>query len=389
MTNPRHLSFRSVAPKLRSAGVGVALLAVVSPMPAAEPAPQFVFIGTNGAGPGTGIARATFNAETGTLTKPELVAVTSDPAFLALDPDGRYLYAANTGTPGGVSAFAIEPATGDLTFLNDRSSPARGPSHVSVDRTGRFVFDANYGGGHIRAHALNADGSLGAQTAFIQHEGHSVHPQRQTKPYAHCIRIDPGNRFALVADLGLDQILAYRFDAATGALTPNDPPFAQLAPGAGPRHLTWHPNERFVYVVNELANTVTAFAWDGVRGALTALQTVATLPEDFTGNSTSAEIGVHPNGRFLYTSNRGHDSIARFAVDPVTGQLTPLGQVSSNGRTPRYFVFDLTSRWMIVTHHDSDTIVVFAVDPETGALTSHGDPVLWVKPYGIVLLPAS
>jgi len=376
-----------VVPWLGTGLLAVLPLSMSTTSEAATPESQFVFIGTNGAGPGTGIARATFDAETGTLSQPELVAVTSDPAFLALHPEGKYLYAANTGTPGGVSAFAIEPATGDLTFLNDRPSPARGPSHVSVDRTGHFVFDANYGAGHIRAHALNADGSLGAQTAFIQHEGHSVHP-RQTAPHAHCLRIDPSNHFALVADLGLDQVFVYRLDAATGTLAPNDPPFAELAPGAGPRHLTWHPNGRFVYVVNEIANTVTAFAWDGIRGALTALQTVPTLPEDFAGASTSAEIAVHPNGRWLYTSNRGHDSIAIFAVDSVTGRLIPRGQVSSRGRTPRYFVLDLTNRWMIVTHHESDNITIFAVDPDTGALTPHGEPVSWVKPFGIVLLPA-
>jgi 6-phosphogluconolactonase len=214
-----------------------------------------------------------------------------------------------------------------------------------------------------------------------------VHPQRQTKPYAHWMKVDSTNRFALVADLGLDLVLVYRFDAAIGTLAPNDPPFAQTAPGAGPRQLVWHPNLRWIYAINELANTVTGYTWDGTRGTLASFQSESSLPSGFSGTSSASEIAVHPNGEFLYASNRGHNSIAVFAIDENSGQLTPRGHVDSRGQTPRYFVFDLTQRWMIVTHHDSDNIVVFAVDAATGALTPHGEPVSWVKPYAIVLLP--
>lgn len=346
-----------------------------------------VYIGTNGAGPGTGIARARFDATTGTLSKPELAVITPDPAYLLLHPEGHTLYAANTGTPGGVSAFAIAPARGELTLRNGRPSPGRGPSHLGIDASGRFLFDANYGDGHVRVHALNVDGSLGEQTAFVQHEGHSVHPERQTRAHAHCVMTDPTNGFALVADLGLDQVVVYRFDASSGELTPSNPPFLKLPPGSGPRHLAWHSNGRWLYVVNELANTVTACRWDAARGALEPMQTVPTLPADFTASNTAAEIGVHPNGKFVYASNRGHDSIAIFAIDEASGKLSPLGHVSSRGKTPRYFAFDPTGRWMLVTNHDSDAIVTFAVDPETGALTPHGDMVSWARPHGIVLLP--
>jgi 6-phosphogluconolactonase len=256
-----------------------------------------------------------------------------------------------------------------------------------VDRTGRYVLNANYGGGYVEVHALGDDGRLGKRTASVQLEGSSVHPQRQTKAYAHWFGVDPTNRFALIADLGTDRIMVYRFDGDTGALTPNDPPFAKVRPGSGPRHLAWHPNGRWMYAVQELSNEVIAFAWDDQRGALTELHTAPTLPPDFQGTNTAAEIGVHSNGRFLYVSNRGHDSIAVFAIDPQSGKLERVQHVSSRGKTPRYFAFDPSNRWLIVNNQEGDNVVVFRVDPESGKLTPHGDPVRLVKPMAVAFLP--
>jgi 6-phosphogluconolactonase len=257
---------------------------------------------------------------------------------------------------------------------------------VSLDRSEKYVLNANYGGGYVEVHALAADGSLGERTAFVQLSGSSVHPQRQTKAYAHWFGVDPSNRFALVADLGTDRIMIYRFDGATGKLEPNDPPFAKVRPGSGPRHLAWHPNGRWMYAVQELSNEVIAFSWDANNGALTELQTVATLPSGFAGVNTAAEIGVHSNGRFLYISNRGHDSIAIYGIDPKSGQLQLIEHASSQGKTPRYFAFDPSHRWLLVNNQEGNNAVVFRVDADSGKLTPHGAPIPLVKPMGVLFL---
>jgi 6-phosphogluconolactonase len=358
--------------------------ALATPLAAAD---MHVFFGTHRSGPGIGFSKAHFDSDTGVLTKPEFVVEAQEPAFFVIHPDGRHLYSCNSGGPGGVSAYEIEPKTGHLTLLNKELSGGDDANYVCLDHTGRYLFVANYTGGSIAAFALKSDGSIGARTAFVQHTGRSIDPKRQTHPYAHSIIIDPGNRFVLVGDLGLDKVLVYRFEEKTGALTPNDPPFATVKPGAGPRHVTFHPNGRFVYVINEMGCTVTAFAWDATRGALAELQTISTLPADFKGTNTCAEIRVHPNGRFLYGSNRGHDSIAVFSVDPGSGRLALIGHVPSQGKTPRNFEFDPTTRWMIVTNHGSDNAVVFRVDDATGQLTPTGQPVPVPYPFCERFLP--
>lgn len=334
-----------------------------------------------------GIALARFDSSNGTLTPPTSAIAARDPAFMTFNPGGTHLYLCNTGTPGGLSAFRVESASGALELLNQVSAVGRGPSHVSVDRTGRYVLNANYGGGYVEVHALGKDGRIGKRTAFVQLEGSSVHPQRQTKAYAHWFGVDPSNRFALIADLGTDRIMIYRFDSATGALKPNGPPFAKVRAGSGPRHLAWHPNGRWLFAVQELSNEVVAFAWDTERGALTELQTSSTLPADFKDPNTAAEIAVHANGRFLYVSNRGHDSLAVFAIDANTGKLQAIEHVSSRGKTPRYFAFDPSHRWLIVSNQDGDNVVVFRVDGESGKLTPHGEPIRLAKPMGVAFLP--
>jgi 6-phosphogluconolactonase len=332
-----------------------------------------------------GIALAELDLSTGALSAPSMIMETRDPAHFTLSADGRHLYMCNTGTPGGVSAFEVDRKSGALKFQNYVESKGRGPSYVSVDGTGRYVLDANYGGGYVEVLGTQKDGSLAARTAFVQHVGSSVH-QRQDKPYAHWIRTDPSNRFALVADLGMDQIVVYRFDAATGGLTPNDPPFAKMTPGMGPRHLAFHPNGKWLYAIQELSNEVVALKWDGANGSLTPFQAVKTLADDFKGSNTAAEIAVRDDGQFVYASNRGEDSIVVYAVDANTGELTFRQRVSSAGKVPRYFALDPTNRWLVVSNQDGGNLVVFKVDNTTGEISQQGAPVPFARPMGVVFV---
>jgi 6-phosphogluconolactonase len=304
-----------------------------------------------------------------------------------IHPDGRHLYTCNAGSPGAVSVYEIKPHTGQLKFLNSAPVGGTDTSYVSLDQTGHYVLVASYSGGNIAIFAIKPDGSLGGRTAFVQDTGHSVNPQRQTRAYAHSIITDPSNRFVLVADLGVDKVFVYRFNENGGALTPNDPPCVDLTPGSGPRHVKFHPNGRWVYVISEIASTVTAFNWDSTNGTLAGFQTVSTLPADFKGVNTSAEIVVHPNGKFLYASNRGDNSLAVFAIDQSTGKLTPIEHVPSGGNMPRNFAFDPTGKWIICSNHDSDVAVVFRVDENTGKLTQTGQPVSVPNPFCERFLP--
>lgn len=345
---------------------------------------SLLFIGTQDPAK-MGIAVAEFDTQSGRLAAPRLAIETRDPAHLALSADGSRLYLCNTGTPGGVSAFAVEDRkTGALRFLNYKEVQGRGPSYISVDKTGRYVLNANYGGGYVQVHSLRADGSLDGQTALVEHEGSSVHPQRQNKPYAHYIRTDPSNRYALAADLGTDRIVVYRFDESAGTLSPNDPPFAKVTGGLGPRHLAFHPNGAWLYAVQELGNEITAFEWHAPTGTLKQFQSVKTLAAGFTGANTAAEIGVRSDGRFVYASNRGEDSIVVYAIDARTGELTLRQRVSSRGKVPRFFAFDPSEKWLVVANQEGGSLAVFAVDAQTGELTPHGEPVSLAKPMGLV-----
>jgi 6-phosphogluconolactonase len=341
----------------------------------------FVYCGTQRSGPNLGFSLAHFDTDSGVLTKPTFLTESPAPAYFVIHPDGRHLYTCNATSPGGVSAYEIEPHTGQLTFLNRVPAGGAGTCYVSLDKTGRFVLAANYASGNIAVFAIKADGSLGERTAFVQHTGSSVNPLRQTHAYAHSIIVDPSNRFALVADLGLDKVLVYRFNAQDGTLTPNDPPFAAVKPGSGPRHLTFHPNGRWVYVISEIASTVTALNWDSTKGSLAEFQTVSALPADFQGTNTSAEILAHPNGKFLYASNRGDDSLAVFAIDQTTGRLALVEHVSCGGKTPRFFTFDPTGKWLLCSNHGNDNTVVFRVEENTGHLTQTGMPVSVPYPF--------
>jgi 6-phosphogluconolactonase len=355
----------------------------------------WLFVGTYTpkGGPSKGIYRLELDLATGKLSKPELAAEAVNPSFLAIAPDGRHLYAVNEvgdykgERSGSLSAFALDAKTGALTALNQQTSKGDSPCHLTVDRQGKHALAANYGGGSACVVALKPDGSLGEVSAFVQHEGSSVNKKRQEAPHAHSINLDPANRFAFVADLGLDKILVYRYDASKGTLQPNDPPAADLAPGAGPRHFAFHPDGRRAYAINELDSTITAFDYDPARGVLTKRQTVSTLPkEGFKGNST-ADIHVHPSGKFLYGSNRGHNSIAVFTIDPKTGALIPSGHQRENIKTPRNFGIDPAGNFLIVANQGSDSLVVFRIDPGSGTLAPTGHTAAVPRPVCVRMLP--
>ncbi len=311
-------------------------------------------------GYGKGIYTAVFHASTGELTAPALDVASENPSFLAVSPDGRFLYAVNEVSDGRVSSFAIARRDGKLTPINSASAKGPGPCHLSLDNTGRSVLVANYSGGSVAVLPADREGHLGEATSFIQHAG--------AKPHAHWIALMPGNRVALVADLGLDQLLFYRFDATTQTLAPADPPSITLAKGSGPRHVAFHPSHGWFYVINELASTITVFPVKGTK----ELQTIKTLPADFSGQNSTAEIAVHPSGKFVYGSNRGHDSIAVFAVDQTAGTLTPVEHVATRGQMPRNFEIDPTGRWLLVANQKSDSIAVFRIDAVTGRLKPAG-----------------
>jgi 6-phosphogluconolactonase len=370
--------------------LAIAVAVAVSP---AAPKEMWVFFGTNVDQPGHGFSVARFNTRTGALTKPEFLQQSANPAFFVISPDGRHIYTVNEvntyqGQPTGfLSAYTVDPATAHMTLLNEQPSGGAGPAYLSLDRTGRYLFAANYAGSSLSAFALNPDGSIGKRTAFFQHTGSGFNPARQKAPHPHSIRMDPTNHFALVPDLGLDKIFIYRFDVSDGSLTPNDPPFVTVAPGAGPRHLDFDPAGRMVYVMTEMASEVAVFTWDSSHGSLTEVQTISSLPEGFTGKNTAAEIRVHPSGRFLYCTNRGDDSIAVFKVNPADGHLTFVERVPTQGKLPRNFDFDPTGHWLLVANYDSDNVVLFKIDLHTGKLTLHGVPVSAPDPFGVRFLP--
>ncbi len=330
-------------------------------------------------GKSEGIYLLHLDLKQGALHPAGQVTGVDNPSYLALAPDGQHLYAVNEVSDfggkasGAVSAFAIDPETGSLTFINQQPSQGAAPCHVTVEASGRYVLAANYGGGSVVMFPIQRDGRLGVASDFVQHEGSSVNPQRQEGPHAHSINVDPNNRFALAADLGLDKILIYRLDLETGKLTPNpEQPWARVKAGAGPRHLAFHPNGRFVYVINELDSTMTAFAYDGERGTLKEIQTLSTLPEDFQGRSHCADVHVHPSGKFVYGSNRGHDSIVIYACDEGSGELKLVGHEPTQGAVPRDFALDPTGTYLLAANQNSDNIVVFRIDARSGRLTPTG-----------------
>jgi 6-phosphogluconolactonase len=353
---------------------------------------MFVYIGTYTGAKSKGIYLLRLDSRTGTLTFVGLAAETPSPSFLTLHPNRRFLYAVNEidefagKKSGAVSAFAIQPDSGMLRLLNQQPSEGDGPCHITVDRSGKCVLIANYGGGSVAVLPIHDDGQLSPATAFIQHKGSGVDRSRQEGPHAHSINVDLGNRFAIAADLGLDKLLVYRFDPAKGTLAANDPPWTTVKPGAGPRHFAFHPTGKFAYVINEIHCTVTAFTYDGERGVLKEIQTLSTLPDGVKEGYSTAEVQVHPSGKFLYGSNRGHNSIAVFAIDQETGKLTLVENQPTQGRMPRNFGIDPAGTYLLAANQDSDSVVVFRIDPETGKLKPTGQKIEVPRPVCVKYL---
>lgn len=348
-----------------------------------------MYVGTY-TGPGSeGIYVYRFNPKTGALTSIGLATKSESPSFLSIAPDKKTLYAVNevaTGPnrTGMVTAFTIDRKSGTLTPINQVSSGGAGPAFVAVDGKGHAVLAANYGGGSVSSFRVEKGGRLSDPVSVIQHKGSSVNGQRQREPHAHSLNVSPDHRYAIAADLGTDELLVYRFDPTTAKLTPNDPPATKLAPGSGPRHFAFHPNKRWAYVINELLLTLTAFQWDATKGTLTTFDTVSTLPEGVKGqNYSTAEVQIHQSGKWLYGSNRGHDSISVFDIDRGTGKLKLVQNVPTGGSTPRNFRIDPTGKWLIAANQRGNNMNVFRIDEKTGKLTLTGAPVTLVSPVCI------
>ncbi len=331
-----------------------------------------------------GIEVFRFSAADGSITHLTTVGDIANPSYLAIHPNGEFLYAVNElgeqldGSPSGaVSAFRIERPSGNLTPINQQPTKGAGPCHLAVDATGQAVIASNYAGGSVSVLPLMQDGSLGVVSDFIRHEGSSVNPQRQQEPHPHSVNIEPTNRFVFVPDLGMDKIMIYELDAALGKLTPHHlQPWARTKSGAGPRHVAFHPNGKLLFVVNELDSTVTSFLMDSEKGTLHVVDSWSTLPADYSGKSSwCADIHIHPNGQYLFASNRGHDSIAVFSIDEGRGLLKPLGQTPTGGEYPRGFALDPTGEYLVAANQNSDDIFVFEVDARHGKLTPTGPKV--------------
>ncbi len=310
----------------------------------------------------------------GALEFAGLVPESDDPSYLAVDPKHRFIYVVHEVRKphGTVSAFSIHPETGALTHLSERSTQSGGPCYLSMDKTGKLVLVSNYHGGSVTVLPVEQDGQLGEATDHVQHHGSSVNPGRQGEPHPHSILVDPSNRFAFVPDLGIDKVMIYQLDLPSGTLQPNDPPWVEVKPGAGPRHLIFHPEGRYAFLANELDSTVSSFNYSESTGSLQEVSTLPTLPDGFEGANYPSDIHVVPSGAFVYASNRGHDSIAIFAVDQKTGELTPVGHESTQGRTPRGFAIDPTGTFLLAANQDTNTVITLKIDPETGELEPTG-----------------
>jgi 6-phosphogluconolactonase len=376
--------------------IAAPLLLSVARTPGEDAKPQyFAFIGTyTSKTDSKGIYSFNFDSSSGRLTSVALAATTQDPSFLTVATDEKHLYAVNELSEfggkksGAVTSYSLDAKTGKLTQLNQVPSGGADPCYVSFDQTGKYLLVANYTGGSVSIFPVAPDGRIGPASAFVQHTGSGPNKERQEGPHAHYIAASADNRFVFVVDLGLDEVVIYHFDFTTGSLTPNDPPYAKLAPGAGPRHLAFHPNGKFAYVLSEVNSTVTALAHDSKSGSFSTLQTLPTVPKDFTAHNDTAEIVVHPSGKFLYASNRGHDSIVEYKIDPAQGTLTLAGDFSTEGKTPRNFALDPTGKFLLAANQESNDIVVFRIDPSTGALSATGQVAQVPAPVDIVFVPA-
>ncbi len=334
------------------------------------PPPSHLYVGTYTRTTSQGIYELAFNPETGELGEPQLAAEIANPTWLSWAPDRRTLLSVDAGGAGSVASFSVLPsAPASLVPLSSRPTGGGSPCHVVADASGRMVLAASYGEAVVSSFPLHADGTLGERTGYVKHVGSGPDAGRQNEAHAHGVTLSPDNHFAFVPDLGSDKVFAYVIDPATATFTAHNPAFLAVAPGSGPRHLEFSPGGANAYLINEMGGTIVAFDYDSGKGILTPVQTISTLPEGFRGANKTAEIAVHPNGRFVYGSNRGHDSIVVYARDPATGRLTLVEHTPSGGKSPRHFALSPDGAWLITAHEESDDLFVFRVDPQTGRLT--------------------
>ena len=360
-------------------------------LPHASADQPIVLVSSFAAGNEGGIQAYELETQTGQLKPIQRTGDINNAFFFVVSPNGKFLYSIDAKSFGGkepeqVAAFALEGRTGRMKLLNRQSTRGTASCYVDIDATGKTVLVANYSTGNIVSLPVGEDGSLGEAASFFQHAGSSVDPARQKGPNAHCLVVSPDNRFAFAADLGLDQILGYRLEPATAKLTPNQPPFVKAPAGAGPRHLTFHPKGRYVYVINELKNSVTLFDYASDSGTLKERQTISTLPADFTGISYCADLKITPDGRFLYGTNRGHDSIAAYRLGD-DGQLTLIGIEPSLGKGPQNLLISPDGKLLLCANMPGNNLAVFRIDDKTGSLKSVGAPTQQTSPACIRLLP--
>ncbi len=345
----------------------------------AHAADDLVYVGTYTSGSSRGIYGYRFDPGAAKLKPLGLLATVSNPTFIVAHPDNRFLYAVSQEAGGSVSAFLISPKTGKLSLVNKASSKGDAPCHLAIDRSGRWIAVANYGSGSVAVLPLRKDGGVGEALAFVEHHGASR---------VHCVLFSPDNRFLLAADLGLNRIYIYRFDPASGALTPADVPYIDAAPGAGVRHLAFHPNGRVLYAINETRPSVTGYFYNAEKAELNEIQTIAIVPDSYAGPDAAGEIAVNATGTLVYASNRGHDSMALLVIDPVRFALSTLEITPLTGRTPRHFSLDPTAAYMLVGNQDSGNITVYTVHPHTGQLRPVGRPTPAIdKPSSVVIVP--
>ncbi|QDK79767.1 lactonase family protein [Spirosoma sp. KCTC 42546] len=360
-------------------------LCLMSQFNFAQSPDYYLYVGTYTRKTSEGIYVFRFNTQTGDFTPVGIAKGVTNPCFLAISTDHRFLYANGGNTGDSVRAFSIDKESHKLTLLNSEASDGKGGAHIAVDKTGKWVIVGNYTSGSVSVLPTKADGSLGKVSQVIQHEGKSIDPERQTKPYVHSINIAPNNKDVFVPDLGTDKIMTYALDAKTGQLAAGNPPFTAVTPGSGPRHFTFHPTGKFAYVIQEMGATITGFTYKS--GALETIQTIKLLPEEYTGRKWAADLHISPDGRFLYGSNRAHESLTIFSIDPKTGQLTLVDHQPVNGKTPRNFAIDPTGNFVLVANQDSDNITIFKRDKQTGKLTPTGKEIAVSMPVCLKFIP--
>lgn len=335
-----------------------------------------------------GIYHAKLELKTGKLSIPELAGKVFNPSFIVIHPNGKYLYSVSEENIGKVSAFAIDKKTKKLKLLNQSSSEGQYPCYISIAQNGKTLLVANYGSGTLSSIPINNDGSLEVPASIIQHKGFGTNKERQQGPHVHSINLSPDNRFVYVADLGIDKIMIYRLNPENSKLIDNNPSSFALNPGSGPRHFTFHPNEKIAYLINELDNTLITLGYNSQSGALNKIQTISTLPIDFKEESTTAELMVHPKGKFLYASNRGHNSIAIYVIAPNTGKLAMVGFQQKGINIPRHFNIDPSGQFCLVANQDSNNVILFAIDQINGTLKSLNQIMSIDKPVCIKFLDA-